>query len=88
MKAPAWLTELEALRANATPGEWEPTDPDGLSSDVIVAGTTNRSDNTGYVFVDNEGLMGCASAEDARYVCALHNALPQLLALIRAGADA
>jgi hypothetical protein len=82
-----WVKELEALRANAMPGDWaaKPVFNGATTADVVIAGTENdTSTGDGYVFVDSEGLIGCAELADAQYVAALHNALPNLLALIRA----
>ncbi len=87
MRDPEWITELEALRANARPGDWvvKPCFDGATTADVVIAGTENdTSTGDGYVFADSEGLTGCAELADAQYVAALHNALPNLLALIRA----
>jgi hypothetical protein len=89
MRDPEWIKELEALRANAKPGDWvaQPAFDGATTADVVVAGTENdTSTGDGYVFADSEGLVGCAELADAQYVAALHNALPNLLALIRARA--
>lgn len=88
IQTPEWITELEALRAKATPGEWVP-DPswhndENAAADIMV---DNGQEWPEGVFADSEGLVGCATLHDARYVCALHAALPHLLALIRVRAQ-
>jgi hypothetical protein len=90
MRDPEWIEELEALRANAKPGDWvaQPVFDGATTADVVVAGTENDTSTgdgyDGYAFADSEVLVGCAELADAQYVVALHNALPNLLALIRA----
>lgn len=86
MREPEWIKQLEALRANARHGDWAVKLPfNGAdTADIVIAGTENDTDTgDGYVFADSEGLIGCAELADAQYVAALHNALPNLLALIR-----
>lgn len=84
MRNPEWIKELERLRENATPGVWVavPAFDGADSADIEVQGR-DPSTGEGDVFQDREGLLGCASTDDAEYVAALHNALPNLLALIR-----
>ena len=89
MRDPEWITELEAMRSNARSGDWaaKPAFDGATTADIVVAGTENDTHSgDGYVFADSEGLIGCAELADAQYVAALHNALPHLLALIRARA--
>jgi hypothetical protein len=95
MKDPEWITELETLRAKATPGTWRASPAyDGAdNADVESDRTNDPGYDTGQeeawpVFQDSEGLIGCGSLADAEYVAALHNSLPQLLALIRSRQEA
>lgn len=93
MRDPEWITELEALRAKASPGLWSarPSYEGADNADIESTDTDQPGYDTGTeeawpVFQDHEGLLGCASLDDATYVAALHNALPNLLALIRSRA--
>lgn len=75
------ITHLKALRAKASPGVWESVPSfEGAATADIMRENANLSTGDDYIFVDSEGLRGCALVEDAEYVAALHNALPELIA--------
>jgi hypothetical protein len=67
----AFLDRLEALHAQATPGPWE--NPYPFTKLIDAPGST-----------DNMAIVQCDNAADAAAIVAEHNAVPRLVAAVRA----
>jgi hypothetical protein len=79
----AFLDRLEALHAQATPGTWSQHPSDG---EYVIAGATDNDGEFDYAVdvCDTYAFRKANPIADAAAIVAEHNALPLLVAAVRA----
>lgn len=78
----AKIDELDAMRAKATAGEWHACENGAIGGGHLHQEQDEESGQV-YVVSCQHVIAGCDGRDDREYIAALHNAYPQLAALIR-----